>query len=77
LCSYLRGARQTTWSAVPVRGDTLHLYVEVLEPRTEATGLRASRDLARQVIDKIKEMEDAHFARCVPGTLPGSAAVGP
>jgi hypothetical protein len=63
LCAYLRGARQTTWSALPARGDTLHLYVEVLEPKTDATGMRASRDLARQVMDKIKAMEDAHFAR--------------
>lgn len=63
LCAYLRGERQTTWSTLPVRGDTLHLHVEVLEPKTEATGVRASRDLARQVIEKIKAMEDAHFAR--------------
>jgi 1-acyl-sn-glycerol-3-phosphate acyltransferase len=68
LCSYLRGARQTTWSTVPARDDTLHLYVEVLEPETKATGLRASRDLARQVVDKIKAMEDAHFARMADST---------
>ncbi len=74
LCSYLRGARQTTWSVVPARGDTLHLYVEVLEPNTEASGLRASRDLARQVIDKIKAMEDAHFARIASDTLPQARA---
>jgi 1-acyl-sn-glycerol-3-phosphate acyltransferase len=77
LCSYLRGARQTTWSTVPARGDTLHVYVEVLEPKTEATGLRASRDLARQVIDKIKAMEDAHFARIAPDMLPRAAGVRP
>lgn len=63
ICAYLRGARQTTWSRLPARGDTLHLYVEVIEPKTEATGLRASRNLARQVIDKLKAMEDVHFAR--------------
>jgi 1-acyl-sn-glycerol-3-phosphate acyltransferase len=63
VCAYLRGARQETWSSVPVRGDTLHLSVEVIEPVTSDTGLRASKDLSRQVIAKLKEMEDAHFAR--------------
>ena len=63
LCAYLRGARQETWSSVPARGDTLHLSVEVLEPKTQDKGLRASKDLARQVIAKLKDMEDAHFAR--------------
>jgi 1-acyl-sn-glycerol-3-phosphate acyltransferase len=62
ICAYLRGAQQDTWSAVPKRGDTLHLYVEAIEPRTDATGMRASRELARQVIEKLKAMEDAHFS---------------
>ena len=63
LCTYLRGEKQKTWSFLPARGDTLHLYVELLEPVTAERGARASRDLSRQVIDKLKQMEDAHFAR--------------
>jgi 1-acyl-sn-glycerol-3-phosphate acyltransferase len=59
VCVYLRGDRQDTYSTVPAFGDTLRLRVEVLEPRTSFTGLRASRDLARQVIAKLKAMEDA------------------
>lgn len=59
LCAYLRGRRQTGMSAVPAWGDTLDLKVELLEPTTQATGLRASRDLSRQVIAKLKSMEDA------------------
>ena len=62
LCAYLRGERQVTWSSVPERGDTLHLYVEPISPTTESKGVRASRELARQVIDKLKAMEDAHFS---------------
>jgi 1-acyl-sn-glycerol-3-phosphate acyltransferase len=78
VCAYLRGERQATWSAFPARGDTLHLRAEILEPKkgdatpanvanfanTASThGLRASRELARQVIEKLKSMEDEHFRR--------------
>ncbi|MBI2388037.1 MAG: 1-acyl-sn-glycerol-3-phosphate acyltransferase [Deltaproteobacteria bacterium] len=62
LCAYLRGERQDTWSNMPERGDTMHLRVELLEPVTQERGLRASRDLAQQVIAKLKAMEDAFFA---------------
>lgn len=62
LCAYLRGERQRTWGSVPAWGDTLHLSVEPIEPRTEAKGVKASKELARQVIEKLKEMEDRYFA---------------
>jgi 1-acyl-sn-glycerol-3-phosphate acyltransferase len=63
VCAYLRGERQETWADVPAWGDTLHLTVELLEPTTEHKGLRASRDLARQVAVRLRAMEDAHFSR--------------
>ncbi|MBI2892236.1 MAG: 1-acyl-sn-glycerol-3-phosphate acyltransferase [Deltaproteobacteria bacterium] len=63
LCAYLRGERQRTWGEVPAWGDTLHLSVQLMEPTTGHTGLRAARDLARQVIGTIKALEDAHFSR--------------
>jgi 1-acyl-sn-glycerol-3-phosphate acyltransferase len=81
VCAYLRGDRQTTWSALPKRGDTLHLRAEILEPKPGESssanganqaskanmhGLRASRELARQVIEKLKSMEDEHFRRWGP-----------
>lgn len=58
LCAYLRGTRQEKMSSVPIYGDTLVLKVEVLEPKTDLQGLRAARDLSRQVIAKLKAMED-------------------
>lgn len=61
ICAYLRGERQKTWGHAPARGDTLHLSVELLEPTTAHTGLRASRDLARQVIGTLKAMEEGHL----------------
>jgi 1-acyl-sn-glycerol-3-phosphate acyltransferase len=63
VCAYLRGERQRSWGAFPAFGDTLHLRAEILEPATREHGLRASRDLARQVIEKLKTMENEHFAR--------------
>ena len=62
LCAYLRGHKQVSMSAVPAYGDTLDLRVEILEPTTQQTGLRAARDLSRQVIAKLKSMEEAWLA---------------
>jgi 1-acyl-sn-glycerol-3-phosphate acyltransferase len=63
LCAYLRGRKQQGMSGVPAWGDTLELTVELLEPTTREVGLRAVRDLSRQVILKLKAMEDSWFAR--------------
>jgi 1-acyl-sn-glycerol-3-phosphate acyltransferase len=62
VCVYQRGARQETWGFQPARGDVIQVELEALEPSTAARGLRASRDLSRQVIDRIKAMEDRYFA---------------
>jgi len=61
LCVYMRGDRQETWGFQPEHGDELHVELEVLEPETKERGLRATRDLSRQVIDRLKQMEDRYF----------------
>ena len=66
LCAYLRGTRQQVLSAVPIYADTLKLKVEVLEPTTDQAGLRAIRDLSRQVIGKLKAMEDERLGPAPP-----------
>jgi 1-acyl-sn-glycerol-3-phosphate acyltransferase len=76
LCAYLRGEHQDSFSNVPAFGDALHLKVELLEPKTSATGLRAARDLSRQVIEKLRAMEDAHFAACRDEWAPLVASPG-
>lgn len=58
VCVYVRGERQATFSNLPAKGDVIHVDMEVLEPKTSSRGLRAARDLSRQVILKLKEMED-------------------
>jgi 1-acyl-sn-glycerol-3-phosphate acyltransferase len=63
LCAYLRGRHQERESGVPPWGDTLDLSVELLEPATTQTGLRAWRDLSKQVIEKLKSLEDAWFTQ--------------
>jgi len=57
LCVYLRGDAQRTWSNLPARGDTFTIATRLVEPRTALRGLRASRDLATQVVRHLVEME--------------------
>jgi 1-acyl-sn-glycerol-3-phosphate acyltransferase len=63
LCVYLRGDRQVTWSNLPARGDTFSVELAVFEPVSTVSGLRRSRDLTQQVIQRLTEMEEAYFAR--------------
>jgi hypothetical protein len=62
LCVYLRGDAQRTWSNLPAAGDTFTIATRLVEPRTDLRGLRASRDLARQVLDQLADMERAYRA---------------
>jgi hypothetical protein len=61
LCVYLRGDRQDTYTAIPARGDRLRVSLATIEPKTDHTGLRASRDLARQITTQLAEMEREYF----------------
>jgi len=63
LCLYLRGRKQTGKSAVPPRGDRFFVDAELVEPSTPHQGLRAARDLATQVVQRLAGMEQAYFAR--------------
>jgi hypothetical protein len=57
LCVYMRGDAQLTWSNLPAPGDTFTIATRLVEPRTALRGLRASRDLASQVVGHLAEME--------------------
>jgi len=61
LCVYLRGDGQESWSDLPRRGETFRVRAELLEPKSDHGGLRASLDLARQVTAKLAELERGHF----------------
>jgi hypothetical protein len=61
LCVYLRGDAQETYTAIPARGDRLRVSLATIEPKTDHSGLRASRDLARQITTQLAEMEREYF----------------
>ena len=62
LCVYLRGDAQDSWSHVPAVGDTFTVATRLVEPKTDLRGMRASRDLASQLLDHLVEMEQAYLA---------------
>jgi 1-acyl-sn-glycerol-3-phosphate acyltransferase len=61
LCVYLRGAHQDEYSRVPARGERFRIRLETLTPRTRHTGLRGSRDIARQIVARLAAMEEELF----------------
>jgi hypothetical protein len=63
LCVYLRGDRQLTWSTVPAVGESFHVDLEFFQPESLHRGMRRSRDLAQQIVDKLARMEEEYFAR--------------
>lgn len=61
VCVYLRGDRQETFSFTPERGDRFRGSITVIEPKTDFRGVRASRDVAQQILGRLSEMEREHF----------------
>ena len=62
LCVYLRGHNQEEYSSMPPRGARFYLEMELIRPRSTYSGLRATRDVASQIISKLVLMEQAYFA---------------
>jgi 1-acyl-sn-glycerol-3-phosphate acyltransferase len=60
-CVYLRGRMQETWSSLPARGDVLEADVTCIEPKSDAKGVRRSRDFARQIVAQLVSMEGEYF----------------
>jgi 1-acyl-sn-glycerol-3-phosphate acyltransferase len=61
LCVYLRGDHQDGYSNTPVRGECFRGSTSVVEPKTSCRGLRASRDVARQISQRLADMEQEYF----------------
>jgi 1-acyl-sn-glycerol-3-phosphate acyltransferase len=61
ICVYLRGDHQEGHSDMPARGERFRGSISVLEPKTSHRGLRASRDVARQITDRLVAMEQEYF----------------
>ena len=62
VCVYMRGDAQTTWSDYPSKGDTLRVSLARIEPKSDARGVRRSRDLTLQILNQLERMEEVHFA---------------
>jgi len=61
ICVYLRGDHQDDYSDMPVRGERFRGSVSVIEPKTSYRGLRASRDIAFQIAQRLANMEQEYF----------------
>ncbi len=62
MCIYLRGDKQVNYSLIPAWGEKFSAAVEVFTP-TAATGrgLRAQREYAAQIIERLVQMEERYF----------------
>jgi 1-acyl-sn-glycerol-3-phosphate acyltransferase len=62
LCVYMRGEKQTTFGFLPARGDRIHVRAAIVAPETKASGVRAAKELTKQIASTLHELEVAHFA---------------
>jgi 1-acyl-sn-glycerol-3-phosphate acyltransferase len=61
LCVYMRGRRQESFSDYPAQGDSIHVDIACIEPKSDHKGARRSRDLAQQIVGQLIRMEDTYF----------------
>ena len=63
MCFYLRGDRQRSYSLTPAWGDKFYVQMDVFKPAPAVSeGLRAQREYAAQIINRLAQMEDNYFA---------------
>jgi 1-acyl-sn-glycerol-3-phosphate acyltransferase len=61
LCVYLRGESQHEMTDAPARGEVFRGRMALIEPKSDASGLRGSLDISRQIVGKLIELERSHF----------------
>lgn len=57
LCVYARGEGQTETTDVPARGERFRLRLSLIEPTSDARGVRRSLDLSRQIVGELGRLE--------------------
>lgn len=62
VCIYLRGTTQGGFADFPPSRERFYLDMAVIKPQSEAKGLRQARDVSRQIIAKLVDMEKHYFA---------------
>jgi len=63
MCMYLRGDRQETYGGIPRFGERFTIQIEAFTPEMEGRGLKAQRDCARQIVERLARMEEEYFDR--------------
>ena len=61
LCVYMRGRSQDGWGERPKNGEIFEVQLACIEPKTESRGARSWRDLSRQIVSQLANMEAAYF----------------
>lgn len=61
LCIYLRGDSQSSFGDFPKRNEVFSIDLEILRPSSRHQGLRAARDLATRIIQRLIAMENRYF----------------
>jgi hypothetical protein len=56
----------------PARGDRLRVSLKLIEPKSDAKGVRRTRDLSMQVMTQLAEMESDYFLAANGGERKGS-----
>lgn len=64
VCIYMRGYNQRSYSNIPRRGERFYLDMTLIRPESAHAGLRATKDLAGQIIGQLTLMEQDFFAAC-------------
>ncbi len=62
LCVYMRTDHQIAKSKFPPKGNPISISMKLMTPETRETGLRASREISRQIIKTLVEMEQEYFS---------------
>jgi hypothetical protein len=63
LCMYLRGDKQDSYSIIPAWGEKFSVQIEVFTTEhMEGSDLRVQREYAKQIIDRLAQMEEKYFA---------------
>jgi hypothetical protein len=63
LCVYMRGRSQDEWGKRPVDGEHFDVELACIEPKSDGRGARRWRDLSRQIVGQLANMEERHFER--------------
>lgn len=61
VCVYLRGEGQQAYSDLPAKGERFHVEISCIEPKSDARGVRRSRDFARQIVTQLVHMEQRYL----------------